>query len=291
MIIGRVSSLLLTFNTSSVGIGRGSCMRQLLACMLLLVAQLGWAAETVPLYTYYSDPPFSVSWSASLTRKLADALTAKSEGAYRFKAVQLPRLRLDKMIAADKWPGLVAWANPSWFDDEQKIRFAWSHPFMADADLVLSTKARPVEYEDAGKSLEGLRLGGVMGHRYADVQELIESGKLIRDDADSELQSVLKLKYGRVQVTFVQASSLAYLNQEVPDLDHWLYIAHRPRGTYRRHLFASKSNQALIAFVDAALRQLGSDPFWQSVFSRPLPPVQKQGASRYRVPQLEEGST
>lgn len=266
-------------------------MRQLLACMLWFAAQLAWAEQTVPLYTYYSDPPFSVSWPDSLTAKLADALTAKSHGTYRFKAVQVPRLRLDKMIDGTQWPGLVAWVNPPWFGDESKTRYAWSRPFMKDADLVLSTKSHPVEYENGGASLEGLRLGGVVGHRYTDVQELIDSGKLIRDDADSELQSVLKLKYGRVQVTFVQASSLPYLRQEIPDLDTWLYIARRPRDSYQRHLFASKTNQALIVFVDAALRQLGRDPFWQSVFSRPLPPAQKQDAQNHRAPQIEEGST
>lgn len=266
-------------------------MRQLLALAFWFATQLAWGEQTVPIYTYYSDPPFSVAWPDSLTTRLADALTVKSNGVYRFKAVQLPRLRLDKMIEGAQWDGLVAWVNPPWFGDERKTRFAWSHPFMKDADLVVSSKPHPVEYEDGGKSLEGLRLGGVVGHRYTDVQALIDSGRLVRDDADSELQSVLKLKYGRVQVVFVQASSLPYLRQEVPDLDAWLYIARRPRDSYQRHLFASKGNKALIAFVDVALRKLGSEPFWQSVFNKPLPPTQKQGAQHHRAPQIEEGSS
>lgn len=223
------------------------------------------ATETIPLYTDYADPPFSVAAPDSLTRRLATALTAHSDGRYRFEAMQLPRKRMNLMLQEASWPGVVAWANPAWFHDEKMSRFRWSHPYMKDADLLVSSRSQPVEYENNGASLAGLVLGGIAGQRYVDVEPLIQAHKLTRDDAASEVQSLQKLKLGRVQVAFAMKSSMPYLHQALPDFDRWAYVSRNPRAVYQRYFFASQANGPLIDFLDVAMTALRHDPAWQSL--------------------------
>ncbi|WP_269533005.1 ABC transporter substrate-binding protein [Chitinimonas sp. BJYL2] len=222
--------------------------------------------EQIPLYTYYADPPYSPASPDNLTSKLAQALTARSGGRYQFVATLLPRRRLDETLSHPDWPGMVAWANPRWFGDAPMRRYLWSRPLMQDADLVISRKRQPVEYKQP-ESLIGLRVGGITGHRYVDLEALIQQNKVIRDDANTEHASLLKLKYERVDVAFVMASSLPYLEKTLPDLRSWMHIASEPRQRYARHLFTHPRQAALMAYADRVLAQLAEDPEWREILA------------------------
>lgn len=225
------------------------------------------AAQSIPLWTYYADPPFAVEADAagvSLTVKLAAWLSQQSAGRYRFEARQLPRRRLDLLLEQPDWQGVVAWANPVWFSDEAQNKYLWSRPYMSDADLVVSSRLRPVRF-DGIDSLAGLTFGGIAGHRYADLEALLQAGKIVREDAHKERQNLERLRLGRIQVTFLQASSLPYYRHEIADFDRWLYIARQPRSTYARHLFTGRGNQALMQFLNASLDALKEDREWREI--------------------------
>ena len=235
-----------------------------LAAGLALLAHTAAATEVIPLYTYYADLPFAVSGADNITAKLAGWLTQRAQGRYLFVATQLPRRRLDAMIHEPHWNGVVAWANPLWFGEDVHPRNSWSHAYMMDANLVVSLRSHPIVY-DSDRSLEGLRLGSVLGFSYPDIEDLIKSVKLVRDEANSELQNLLRLKAGRVQVAFLQASSLPYFQQALPDFEQWAYIAQKPRTVFYRYLFTSQGQPELMTFLNQQLDVLRTDKDWQSL--------------------------
>jgi len=245
--------------------------RYLVGVCLTLFGAGAAATETIPLFTYYADPPFAVEQDQgtgvdkdSLTVQLADWLSEQSKGRYRFEPRQLPRRRLNLVLDQPNWRGVVAWANPVWFRDEAQRKFLWSQPYMSDADLVVSPKAKPVRFEGI-QSLSGLVLGGVAGHRYADLEPLLQTGEIVREDAHKEMQNLQKLKYKRIQVAFLQASSLPYYRHEIGDLDLWLHIADKPRSTYNRHFFTNRENQKLLEFLDSSLNAFKQDRRWREI--------------------------
>lgn len=236
------------------------------ACLALFGAGSG-AAQSIPLWTYYADPPFAVEHDPagiSLTVKLAAWLSQRSAGRYAFEARQLPRRRLDLLLAQPGWQGVVAWANPVWFRDEAQDKYLWSRPYMRDADLVVSARLTPVRFAGV-ESLVGLTLGGIAGHRYADLEGLLQAGKIVREDAHKERQNLERLRLGRIQVAFLQASSLPHYRHAIADLDRWLYIAPQPRSVYARHLFTGRGNQALMRFLNASLAGFKEDREWREI--------------------------
>lgn len=237
-----------------------------LACALVLACAATLArarpAEAVPLYVGYSDPPYSTDAPDSASVQLAARLSALSNGRYLFRAQQLPRRRLNLLIAKANWKGVVAWANPAWFRDESMTRYAWSQPYATDSNLVVSRREQPVEFTDHGASLEGLRLGCIAGQRYPDLEELLHAHRLVCEDVYSDLQNLLKLKNGHIDVAFVQASSMTYFRRSMPDMDSWLYVARNSRGSFKRYLFSDRDNAALADFIAGASRQLAGESGW-----------------------------
>lgn len=235
--------------------------------VLLALCHHAGAAETIPLYVSYADPPLSLDRDDSLTLRLAAALSEQSHGRYQFQAKQLPRKRMTLLINEPNWKGVVAWANPTWFGDENRRRFAWSKPYMVDTNLVISLRSHPVEYSGSGDSLSGLRVGTIFGHRYPDFERQLRQHQFARDDVGSELQNLQKLRLGRLDVALVQSSSLPFFRATLPELDSWIYVSHETRGSFQRFLFTHRQNTELMAFLDGALAALAHDPLWQPLFS------------------------
>ncbi|MES2300101.1 MAG: hypothetical protein V4582_23910 [Pseudomonadota bacterium] len=233
---------------------------------LLLCGERAVARENIPLYTYYADAPFGVDVERSLTVKLALWMSKKSQGRYQFIATYIPRLRLDKAIGQPDWRGVVAWTNPNWFDDGAQTKYLWTRGILHDASLVVSLRAKPVLYENSD-SLNGLKLGGILGRHYVELGDYLKSGQIVRDDGHSEQSNLLKLKLGRLDVTFVQMSDLAYHRRTYPDLDQWLYIAPKPRDTFSRHLFVNSKRGDLLRFLNSCIGDLAHDQEWGPVVS------------------------
>ena len=83
----------------------------LLACVVYGNVAAG-AADKISLYSHYTTAPFAVEGvppQLSYTVRLAAWLTAQSAGRYLFEARQMPRLRLNRIVAQADWQGVVAW--------------------------------------------------------------------------------------------------------------------------------------------------------------------------------------
>jgi polar amino acid transport system substrate-binding protein len=239
----------------------------------LLVFALSWlstavgAAEKMQLLTYYTSLPYAVEGAKpgeSATVHLAEWLTQQSEGRYEFVPRQVPKLRLHLMLANPEWRGVVAWANPKFFDDVGRQRYLWSAPYMLDRDLVVSRETEKVPFVN-GHPLASARFGGIAGHLHEGLQADFASGLLVREDAQNELSNLLKLKHRRVDVIILQASSLPYLRTQVPDLDQWAYFDPQPYGQFERYLFTGMNSPELLAYLNRALLKIAEDPSWQEL--------------------------
>lgn len=225
-----------------------------LLCLLPMAA--GAQQSVTPLLTYNTPPPFNPEFEHSLSHLIADRLNQLAQGQYQFQAAYLPRKRLMHHIDTDHWQGAVIWANPKWFNDEARNRYLWSEPLLTDTNLVLSHGQSPVDFQSPA-SLSGLRLGGILGYRYQEFEELIASGNIIRDDVVTDAQNLKRLKAGRIDVTFVSALALAELMRNEADADwQWLHISPTPRNTFDYAIFCDSSNTELMALINRAMPDL-----------------------------------
>lgn len=231
------------------------------------------AVEKISLYSHYTTAPFAVEGvppQLSYTVRLAAWLTAQSAGRYLFEARQMPRLRLNRIVAQTDWQGVVAWANPLWFADPERQRFLWSSALMSDRNVLVSRQVDHVLFP-VQEPAQPLRLGGISGHFYADLEPFIQRGLLLREDAQNDLSNVLKLQHGRVDIVVVQASSLAYLYTQMADFDQWASVSPTLQPSYQRYLFTNTANPQLMAFLQQALLQLAQAPEWAALREASLP--------------------
>lgn len=226
-----------------------------LSCLSLPV----WAAEKIIIYTHYEAAPFLNAQHQGLTADLARELTQRSAGKYQFEVQVTPRKRIDFILNDPQWQGLVPWVNKAWFKDEVDSRFAWSAPLLKDADLVLSYQ--PLVYQGTD-SLVGLRFGGILGHRYVDLERAITDGQIQRDNALNELGNIKKLKLNRVDFLFLSYSNWIAILSQNPSLVKGLHIAKKPRNIFERSLLISPNHSQLVQYVQRTVDQLNDDPRW-----------------------------
>ncbi|MBE9607912.1 substrate-binding periplasmic protein [Chitinilyticum piscinae] len=235
-------------------------IRILLAVVFLLAAACHAAppATPLPLYTSYDEAPFSLAHADNLTVRLAAYLTRASQGRYVFEPVQLPRKRLEQMLAGHGWQGALAWGNPKFFSQLPQDHLRWTRGFMRDADLVVSRQSRPVHYSGPA-SLYGLTLGAIRGWELNDFNADIRDGKIRREDAPTALANLRKLQSGRIDAALIQRAALPYFRRSLPGLEQWLYISPIPRWEFSRHLAVDPASTELYEFLQQALAAMPPD--------------------------------
>lgn len=226
-------------------------------------------ATGLELQSQYDFPPFvtgpgvglSHDWAAWLSRRLPRELGS-------LQPQILPRRRLAQVMGRSQWTGIVPWVAPAWFGDAGLTRYVWSEPVMDDEDLVLSLKSRPVPYEGPA-SLKGLRLGGVAGHVYVDIDPLVERHELLRDDATDTGKNLRKLLLGRVDVIFLSRSGMPWWQARLPELESQLYVAPQPRARFQRRMLLSPQIEVgLRAAILAEIETMPRDATWQEAMRR-----------------------
>jgi polar amino acid transport system substrate-binding protein len=243
-------------------------LRKTAAAAFVFLASFAPAmAADVPMLTYHEFPPYVSDAKAGLTFELADYLTRKSGGAYTFVVAVMPRKRLDGEIEGGK-PAVVPWVNPAWFGDKDKTKYQWSIALVQDANAVVSPAAKPVTYSGPD-ALAGLKLGGVSGHKYGGVDALVEAGKVIREDANSELLNLKKVAAGRVDVT-VMADSGARFMAKRENLTAQLFFSPTPHSQYDRHLMVAGGDAKLAEFVKKTVDGMASDAEWKAIAAKYL---------------------
>lgn len=241
-----------------IGLGAVLCV-----LTLLLGSPRAWA-EDVTVWNYHNYPPYivDIEKERGLSYDLARILTSMSEGRYQFRVTVLPRERLNMNLEAGQ-PGMVLWANHAWFGDDTRTRYLWTDPILNDRNVVISPMSVGFDY-DGPRSLTGMTMVGVRGHKYQDVGRLIEYGLVRRVDVRGERNLLQFVASGRGRVAIVAESAVRYFVQEL-DLGDEVYIAREPHSRYQRHILVQPDLVGVHSFIQSAMPTLRRGAEWGEI--------------------------
>ena len=196
---------------------------------------------------------------------LAVLLTTQSQGRYTFETQYLPRKRLNQKLAVAE-PGIVLWVNPVWFDDADREKYLWTAALLEDRNEVLSRHDNPVHYHDP-RSLQGLKLGGVIGHTYSDIEELVAQGAVRRIDAVEERVNLTNLMLQRIDVTIMPQTAARYLLRAM-QLEEKTFVSPQPHRVFARHILVSPQLPKVYQFLNKVISTLPQNATWQTILRR-----------------------
>ncbi|MEX0371355.1 MAG: substrate-binding periplasmic protein [Tateyamaria sp.] len=221
-------------------------------------------AEDVAVWIYHNYPPFivDIAGERGLSFDFARLLTEASDGAFTFRVMVLPRQRLNRRLEAGH-SGVVMWVNDAWFGDTERTRFLWTDPILSDRNVVISPTQVAFDY-DGPRSLTGMTLIGIRGHRYQDVDRLVGYGLVERVDMRSERSLVQFIASGRGRVAVVARSAAEYFIREL-GLDDRIHVAAEPHSSYQRHMLIQPDMEGVHALVQRVLPGLLASDAWAAV--------------------------
>ncbi|ABC30330.1 ABC-type amino acid transport/signal transduction systems, periplasmic component/domain [Hahella chejuensis KCTC 2396] len=238
-----------------------------LALMIWLLLGADSRGETVaPVWTYYTSPPYDLHGDGyDLTTIMCAELTKRSGGKWRFEPQSLPRKRIDSYLERGD-QAVVVWVNPSWFGDMDETRYDWTRGVAPGRNEIVSLKTQPVEYTGP-ESLIGKSFGGVLGHRYVGIDELVAEGLIRREDASSFSSNFGKLLLRRIDVTMIPREELFYLmaNERV---GAQLYVSEKPHQKYERKMLVTKGLKGVRDYMDSQWDALNEHPDWRHLLQR-----------------------
>ncbi|MFC4161256.1 substrate-binding periplasmic protein [Chitinimonas lacunae] len=240
-------------------------MRKALFASVLLAMTAAQATENLPAYNVYQAPPFVVG-SGGLVADVVTYFNDKLKGQYQFKLETMPRERLNQTVINNPgFKGVVLLLSPPFVGDQERKKYLWSASVLDDANAVISSPAKPIEYTGPD-SLKGLSFGGVLGNRYMGLEERF--GKDIqRSDVSSELANLEKVANGRIDVTLMAHSIYRYLSRQ-HNLTSKLHLSSKPHANFSRHIFAAKGEEKLIAVLDQVIAASKQDPAWTALLAK-----------------------
>ena len=230
----------------------------------LFGAQEPLAAETIHVYTYHIHPPFVTGDGVGQTFSLTSQLQASAGGTYDFKVSLIPRSRLNMLLnrwvkgeckdnatpdCDDAW--ILLWVNPKWgFGDDPQGMFNWVG-IADDSNSIISLQSAKVAYETPA-SLSGLKFGGISGHKYVGIDDLVATGKISRIDGSNERDNILKLYMKRVDVILLPTSTIRYFMGNDPLISSFadqLFIAEKKHQEFSRNIMIPKNRDDLLNLI------------------------------------------
>jgi hypothetical protein len=235
----------------------------LVFCFILLVSEAR-SAETIQVYTYHIHPPFVTGDEVGQTFELAAQLQAAGGDKYQFTVSQVPRSRLNLILnswvngdclrgatsgCATNW--ILLWVNQKWgFGSEPLANFNWVG-IAEDSNSIISLQSSKVDYQTPA-SLSGLKYGGIAGHKYLGIDELVAAGKITRIDGSNERDNILKLYKKRVDAILLPTSTINYFMRKDPLISGFadeLFIADTKHQSYSRNIMLPKSRSDLFDLI------------------------------------------
>lgn len=222
------------------------------------LASFAGNAADVTLYSYHAEPPFVTGDNKGLTYELAEFLGKKTGNKFEVKV--LPRARVDQAVQQADFKDVVVWVFPAWFKDKDKTTYLWSDAVFPDENIVVSTLTRKVEYSGP-EALKGMSFGGVLGHKYGGIDDLVAAGGIERADANNEETNLKKVASGRIDATLLPRSSATYLLPEL-GIEGKVHVSKNPQSSYTRHILVGKKSGELHKQINAAIGEMPKDAGW-----------------------------
>lgn len=240
--------------------------RWLFGLLLLVPIMMVRAAEPEPVvaYAYHLKPPFitDVHKSEGLYFAFADYVNRKL-GRIAMRTEYMPRKRLDQVLHAADFRGVVLGVNPIWFHDPQEKDYLWTSTLMKDRDELVSSALRPIQYYGP-ESLQGKTIGGVQGHYYYGIDEAVKAGQLHREDTDSELQNLTKLRVQRIDATIISRSTYNYLMRHYGGSEYY-FLSDRPHDVFARRVLVPHARRDVFEWLEPVMKKMQADPEWQAI--------------------------
>lgn len=233
----------------------------LLAGWLIVSSPAYAQPEQIKILSYHNHPPFVTGEQQGLTYQLAEQLNQRAAGQYLFLVKMVPRSRLNHYlkpwIAGDcpardcdqDW--IVPWVNPKWgFIKGERDNYLW-HELLKDANVIVSRSDQDWHYL-MPESLKGKVLGGMRGHRYVGIDELVSNGEIKRIDGNRERDNLLKVLHRRVDATLLPESTMNYLLKNDPDISERapeLAVSAQKHQSYTRYMMMPESRSDLSRLI------------------------------------------
>jgi polar amino acid transport system substrate-binding protein len=187
---------------------------KLLLALLLVLSQTAFAAEppirfavsdgwAMPIAEFVNGRPVT-GILIDLQRRLAQKVGRQAE------FVVLPRLRVQRALDAGEID-VRCYVSPNWLNNDH-YNYIWSLPFMTQRDVLVSTQAGHSQPAQLRHEL----IGTVHGYSYPELEPLLGSLQLHRDDARTQHQVLLKLSAQRYNFAVTNDLSLHWYNRSLP---------------------------------------------------------------------------
>jgi polar amino acid transport system substrate-binding protein len=124
--------------------------------------------------------------------------------------IVMPRLRVQEALDTGEID-VRCYVSPNWVNSGH-YRYIWSLPFMTQRDVLVGRTPGLVQPE----AIERQRLGTVLGFTYPRLQPLFDSHQLLREDARTQHQVLLKLEAARYSYAISNELSLHWFNRDRP---------------------------------------------------------------------------
>ncbi|HAS88276.1 MAG TPA: hypothetical protein DCS48_03080 [Desulfovibrio sp.] len=221
------------------------------------------AAQKVDVWCYYNDPPFTIEPKHGLKFDLVKLMNEEAKGKFFFELLSMSRKRLDTFLSHGI-PGAVLFVSPDWMKERGDAKFVWSKPILHGRNEIVSRRKDPIRYSKP-KSLYGLTLAGVFGHKYKNLDEAIAQGKITRIDSasmDQNLRTVIENR-GK-DFTPIASSVLGYLLHKY-GYENKAYISPTPLHTYARYILLNNPSPDLVEFIAEFTSGLSKNKKWQKI--------------------------
>ncbi|MCY1417508.1 Bacterial extracellular solute-binding protein, family 3 [compost metagenome] len=123
----------------------------------------------------------------------------------------LPRARVEQALLRHDID-VRCYVAPEWVE-HQFQDYRWSAPLMVQRDLLVGRGLMPARIEQ----LTGEPVGTVLGYRYPRLRPLLQSGRLVRDEARNQELVLKKLLAGRYRYAISSEIALDWFNRELPE--------------------------------------------------------------------------
>lgn len=182
-----------------------------IAAMLLFLLFYAATAlsDNMPLYAIVSEtntPPYAIfnadhKLQSGLSKDIIDELGRRVNRTVEY--INLPRARVEPWLIEGQ-AEIACFLNPDWVNEPDKL--LWSTELFSTRQLLVRrSDSAPIS---AIQHLAGKRVGTTRGFTYPELEQVFQSGDVIRDDAHSLQSNLLRLKQGRLDV--VMTVDLSY---------------------------------------------------------------------------------
>ncbi len=222
--------------------------------------------QTIPFLTYHIGEPFIVNTDArlGLTYELADVLSKRSDGRYKFEVTQLPRLELNNRLRQDP-KVVIPWVNPTWFGDTNQTKYFWTKGYMEDSNSIISSPTDPIEYTGPS-SLKGLTVAGQEGAKWVGLDPLVEDGSITRVDTTNYWETMRMVFFEKVDAALLPTPIAKYLLAK-RKLAGRIHFSSEPHSQFLRHLL-TKGDEKIHAYLKSQIPYLQNSREWKSIMAR-----------------------